>query len=88
MQIDLGFGADTLKNVVAEIANTTRLVAEFGPGGQPRGVLGASLWAGQLVTVDFGHRRLESCPEPCPNQTARMSSPSKRHHGVWWFRSP
>ncbi len=81
VQIDLGFGADTLKNVVAEIANTTRLVAEFGPGGQPRGVLGASLWAGQLVTVDFGHRRLRivpgALPEPNGKDVFALETPSR-----------
>jgi len=81
VQIDLGLGPDTLKNVVAEIANTTRLVAEFGPGGQPRGVLGASLWTGQLVTIDFGRRRLRilagALPEPNGKDVFALQGPSQ-----------
>ncbi len=83
--IDVGFGADTLKadtlkNVVAEIASTRRVV-EFGPGGQPRGVLGASLWTGQLVTIDFGRRRLRivpgALPEPNGKDVFALQTPSQ-----------
>jgi hypothetical protein len=81
VQIDLGLGPDTLKNVVAEIANTTRLVAEFGPAGQPRGVLGASLWTGQLVTIDFGRRRFRivpgALPEPNGKDVFALQTPSQ-----------
>jgi hypothetical protein len=69
VQIELGIGSSTLRDVVAEVANTTRLVAEFGPGGQPRGVLGAPLWNDQLVTIDFSGRQLRIEPGalPLPN---------------------
>ena len=71
VQIDLGIGSGAFKGVLAEVANTARLVPELGPAGQPRGVLNAAVWKDQLLTVDFGRRRLRIEPGalPIPNDT-------------------
>ena len=71
VQIDLGIGSAAFKAVVAEVANTGRLVAELGPAGQPRGVLNAAVWKDQLLTVDFSRRRFRIEPGalPIPNDT-------------------
>jgi hypothetical protein len=62
VQIDIGIGAANFPGVAAEISNTSRLVPELGPAGQPRGVLNASLWKGQLFTIDLARRKLRIDP--------------------------
>jgi len=73
VQIDLGIGTGVFKGVVAQVANTGRLVAELGPAGQPRGVLNAALWKDQLLTVDFGRRRLRIEPGALPIPDERQT---------------
>ena len=58
VRIDLGIGSTTFPGVDAHISNTSRLVPELGPAGQPRGVLNASLWKRHLFTIDLGRRKL------------------------------
>lgn len=58
VRIDLGIGSTTFPGVVASISNSSRLIPELGPSGQPRGVLNASLWKGYLFTIDLGRRKL------------------------------
>jgi hypothetical protein len=58
VRVDLGIGATTFPGVVASISNTSHLIREIGPAGQPRGILNASLWKGHLFTIDLGRRKL------------------------------
>ena len=64
--LDLAFGDHVSKGVAAEVVSLDRLLPELGPAGQPRGVLGASLWKDQLVTIDLGRHRLHVRPGALP----------------------
>jgi hypothetical protein len=80
VRIDIGVGSASFPGIVAEVANTARLVAEIGPAGQPRGVLNASLWKDHLLTIDIGNRKLRvepgALPEPDDKHVFALQGPS------------
>lgn len=55
---DLEIGPTTIANVRIDVGDTSRLVPEFGPAAQPRGVLSLTVWAGRLVTLDYPRWRV------------------------------
>jgi hypothetical protein len=62
VRVDIRIGSTSFQGIVAEISNTSRLVPEIGPAGQPRGILNGSLWKDQLFTIDLGRRKLRIDP--------------------------
>jgi hypothetical protein len=80
VRIDIGLGSASFPGVVAEVANTGRLVPEIGPAGQPRGVLNALLWKDHLLTIDIGNRKLRiepgALPEPDDKHVFALENPS------------
>lgn len=78
--IDIGIGSATFRGIAAQVGKTSRLVPEFGPEGQPRGVLNTSVWPNDLVTIDFGRRRLRiepgTLPEPDQKSIFALEMPA------------
>ena len=77
VNIEIDVGSNKLPNVRANVGDMATILPEFGLIARPRGLLTASVWANQLVTLDYLRYQVVVEPGSLPEPNQRDVFASK-----------